>query len=92
MLRSAKTIQPDAWCKILTGGILLWDTCAPFYINFIDDLAEIITASFIFRVKVFGASVTLHKTMLCMNVYFPCCSDTLQAPEICAVVYTSLLA
>ena len=26
-----------------------------------------------------------------MNVYLPCCSDTFQAPKICAVVHTSLL-
>ena len=29
--------------------------------------------------------------MSCLNVYLPCCSDTLQAPKMCAVVHTSLL-
>ena len=29
--------------------------------------------------------------MSCLNVYLPCCCDTLKAPKICAVVHTSLL-
>ena len=29
--------------------------------------------------------------MSCLNVYLPCCSDTLQAPKMCAVVHKSLL-
>ena len=29
--------------------------------------------------------------MSCLNVYLPCCSNTLQAPKICAVVHTFLL-
>ena len=35
--------------------------------------------------------VTFCKTMLCLNVYRPCCGDTLQGPKIYAVVHTSLL-
>ena len=35
--------------------------------------------------------MTSRKTVSCLNVYLPCCSDTLQAPKICAVVHTSLL-
>ena len=35
--------------------------------------------------------MTLRKTVLFLNVYHPFSSDTLQAPKICAVVYTSLL-
>ena len=35
--------------------------------------------------------MTLHKTVVCLNVYFPCSSDTLQAPKIHAVVHTSIL-
>ena len=34
--------------------------------------------------------MTWWKTVLCLNVYLPCCSDSLQA-YICAVVHTSLL-
>ena len=41
--------------------------------------------------KLFRDSMILHKTVSCLNVYLPCCSDTLQAPKICAVVHTSLL-
>ena len=35
--------------------------------------------------------MTSHKTLSYLNVYLPCCSDTLQAPKIRAVVHTSLL-
>ena len=35
--------------------------------------------------------MTSRKTVQCLNLYVPCCSDTLQAPKICAVVHTSLL-
>ena len=35
--------------------------------------------------------MTSRKTVSCLNVYLPCCGDTLQAPKICAVVHTSLL-
>ena len=62
-----------------------------FFGNFIDDLAGTGTASFIFTMKALRASVTLHKTVWCVNIYLPCCSDTLQVPKICAVVHTSLL-
>ena len=37
------------------------------------------------------ASMTFRKTVSFQNVYPPCCSDTLQAPKIYAVVQTSLL-
>ena len=49
------------------------------------------TVSFIFKIKVLRASMTLRKTVSCLNAYVPCCSDTLQAPKICAVVHRSLL-
>ena len=35
--------------------------------------------------------MTLHKTVLCLNMYLSCCSDTLQAAKIYAVIHTSLL-
>ena len=74
-----------------TGGVLLRGTFAPFFTNIIDDFAEIGTASFIFEMKVCRASMTCSKTVSCLNVYLPCCQATLQAPEICTVVHTSLL-
>ena len=49
------------------------------------------TASFIFKTKVLRASMTLCQTVSCLNIYIPCCSDTLQATKICVVVHTSLL-
>ena len=58
----------------------------PFFTN-IDDLSKIRTASFIFKMKILLALMTLHKTVLCLNVYFPWSSDTLQAPKIHAVVH-----
>ena len=36
-------------------------------------------------------SIVLCNTVSCLNVYLPCCSDTFQAPKMCAVVYTSFL-
>ena len=72
-------------------GGLLQGIFVPFFTNFIDDLVEMGTASFIFKMKVLRASMTLYKTVSCLNVYLPCCSDTLQAPKICPVVHTSLL-
>ena len=36
-------------------------------------------------------SIVLCNTVSCLNVYLPCCSDTLQGPKMCAVVHTSLL-
>ena len=53
----------------------------------IDDLAEMGTASFMFKMKVLRTSVTLGKAVLCLDVYLPCCSDTLQAPKICVAVH-----
>ena len=72
-------------------GVLLQGTFVPFFTNFMDDLGEIGTVSFIFKMKVLRTSMTPRKTVSCLNVYLPCCSDTLQAPKICAVVHTSLL-
>ena len=40
------------------GGVLLQDTFAPFFTNIIDDLVEIGTASFVFEMKVWRASMT----------------------------------
>ena len=33
----------------------------------------------------------LCKTVSCLNVYLPCCSDTLKAPKMCVAVQTFLL-
>ena len=41
--------------------------------------------------KLLRDSMILCKTVPCLNVYLPCCSDTLQAPKMCVVVHTSLL-
>ena len=56
-----------------------------------DDLGKIGTACFIFKMKLLRDSMTLRKTMSFLNVYLPCCSDTLQAPKMCVVVHTCLL-
>ena len=40
--------------------------------------------------NVLRASVTICNPVSGLNVYLPCCSDTLQ-PIICAAVYTSLM-
>ena len=75
-----------------TGGLLLWGTFAPVFSNFIDHLAEIGTASFIFEMEGLGPAMTWCKTGSCLNVYLLWSSDTLQAPKICAVVeHTSFL-
>ena len=79
LLRSAKIIQSDAWCKIPAGGVLLRGTFVPFLTNFIDDLGEIGNVSFIFKMKVLRTAMTSHKAVSCLNVYLLCCSDTLQA-------------
>ena len=34
---------------------------------------------------------TFEKTVPFLNVYPPCCSDTLQTPKMCAVVHASVL-
>ena len=91
LLQSAKRIHWDAWCKIPTEGVLLRVTFAPFLTNFIEDLAEIGTASFRLAMKLLRTSMTPHKTVSCLNVYLPSCSDILQALEICALVHTSWL-
>ena len=66
-------------------------TLVTFFTNLLDDSGEIGTACFIFIMKLLRDSMTLSKTVSCLNVYLPCCSDTLQAPKMCAVVHTSLL-
>ena len=65
--------------------------CSFFFTNFIEDLAEIGTASFIFKMKVVRASMTFCNRVSCLNLYLPCCKDTLQALDIWAVVHISLL-
>ena len=67
-------------------------TFVAFLTNVIDDLGEIGTVPFIFQMNVLKTSVTSRKTISCLNVCLPCCSDTLQAPKICAVAHTSLCA
>ena len=66
-------------------------TLVPFFTNLMNDLGEIGTACFIFKMKVLRDSMIFRKTVSCLNVYLPCCSDTLQAPKMCVVVHTSLL-
>ena len=63
----------------------------PSFTNLMDDLGEIGTVCFIFKMKLLRDSMILPKTVSCLNVYVPCCSDTLQAHKMCAVVHTSLL-
>ena len=41
--------------------------------------------------KLLRDSIILRKIVSYLNVYLPCCSDTLQAPKMCAVIHTSLL-
>ena len=67
------------------------DTLVPFFTNLMADLGEIGTACFTFKMKLLRDSIILCNTVSCLNVYLPCCSDTLQAPKMCAVVHTSLL-
>ena len=74
-----------------TGGVLLCGTLVPFFTNLMDDLGEIGTACFIFKMKLLRDSMILRKTVSCLNVYLTYWSDTLQAPKMCAVVHTSLL-
>ena len=56
-----------------------------------DGLGEIGTACFIFKMKLLRDSMILCITVSCLNVYLPCCSDTLKGPKMCAVVHTYLL-
>ena len=81
LMHDVKYLMKESFCK----AILLL-----FFAN-IDDLPKIRTAGFIFKMKVLLALMALHKTILCVNIYFPCSSDTLQAPKIHAVVHTSIL-
>ena len=76
---------------MLTGGVVFRDTFALFFTNLMADLGEIGTACFIFKMKLLRDSIILCNTVSCLNVYLPCCSDTLQAPKMCAVVHTSLV-
>ena len=61
------------------------------FTHLMDDLGETGTACFIFKMKLLRDAIILCNTVSCLNVSLPCCSDTLQAPKMCAVVYTSLL-
>ena len=54
-----------------TGELLWQGTFAPFFINVIDLLAQIGTASFIFEMKVFKAAMPWRKTLSCRNGYLP---------------------
>ena len=55
----------DAWFNIPTWWVLIRGTFAFFFFtNFIDNLAETGTASFIFEMKVLRGSMTLGKTVL----------------------------
>ena len=81
LMHDVKYPMMESFCK----AILL------LFLTNIDDLLKIRTTSFIFKMKVLIASMTLPKTVLFLNLYLPCSSDTLQAPKICPVVYTSLL-
>ena len=74
-----------------TEGVLLHHTLVPFLTNLMDDLGEIGTACFIFNMKLLRDSIILCNTVSCLNVDLPCCSDTLQAPKMCAALDTSLL-
>ena len=54
-----------------TGELLWQGTFAPFFINLIDLLTQIGTASFIFEMKVCRAAMPWHKTVSCRNGYLP---------------------
>ena len=66
-------------------------TLVPFFTNLMNDLGEMGTVCFIFKIKLLRDSMILCKTVSCLNLYLPCCSDTLQAPKMSVVVHTSLL-
>ena len=89
--RSTRRTQSGAWCKMPTGGVLLRGTLVLFFTNLVHNLGEISTAYFVFKMKLLRHSMILCKTVSCLNVYLPCCSDTLQAHKMCAVVHTFLL-
>ena len=77
---------------MITGGVYLQDTLAPFCTNLMDDSGDIGTGWFIFKMKHLRDSIVLCKTVSCLNVYLPCCSiAALQAPKMFVVVHTSLL-
>ena len=72
--------MPDVKCQLEE-----FFCAVPFFINLMDDLGEIGTACFKFKMKPLRDSMILCKTVSCLNVYLPCCSDTLQLPKMCAV-------
>ena len=74
-----------------TGGVILGGTLVPFFTNLMNDLGDISTVCFIFKMKLLRDSMILCKTVPFLNVYLPWCSDTLQAPKMCAIVHISLL-
>ena len=78
-------------CKMPAGGVLLRGTLVPLFTDLTDDLGEIGNVCFIFKMKLLRDLMTWHKTMSCVNEYLPGCSDTLQAPKMCAVIQTSFL-
>ena len=90
VLRASVTlckIQSDAWCKYQPEQSFCKAHFLLFFTKFRDDLAEIGIASFTFKMKVLKASVTLCKTVSCLNVYLFCCSNTSEAPKIRALVH-----
>ena len=57
-----------------------------------DDLGEIGTACFISKyMELLRDLIILCNTGSRLSAYLPCCSDTLQASKLCAVVHTSFL-
>ena len=71
------------------GGV--WGHFSSLYIAFFLLLTLHYTACFTFKMKYLRDSMTLCKTVPCLNIYLPCCSDTLQAPQMCGVLHKSLL-
>ena len=46
-----------------TGGVLLCGTLVPFFTNLMDDLGEIGTVCFIFKMKLFRESMIFENSM-----------------------------
>ena len=74
-----------------TGEVLLPGTLVPILTDLKDDFGEIGAACFILKMKLLRDLMILCKTVSCLNVYLTCCSDTLQAPKMYAILHTSLL-
>ena len=74
-----------------SGEVLLQELWFPLCTNLMDDLGEIGTACFILKMKLLRNSVILCKTVSCLNLYLPYWSNTLQVPQMCVVVDTSLI-